>query len=24
PMTRIPKKSYYWYKQVIETNGADL
>lgn len=24
PMTRIPKKSYYWYKDVIETNGAEL
>ena len=21
---RIPKKSFYWYKQVIATNGADL
>ena len=21
---RIPKKSFYWYKQVIVTNGADL
>ncbi|EFR98281.1 beta-glucosidase, partial [Listeria ivanovii FSL F6-596] len=24
PMTRIPKKSYYWYKKVIETNGEEL
>lgn len=24
PMTRIPKKSYYWYKDVIETNGDTL
>ena len=21
---RIPKKSFYWYRQVIATNGADL
>ncbi|UOQ48373.1 glycoside hydrolase family 1 protein [Gracilibacillus caseinilyticus] len=23
-LERIPKKSYYWYKEVIETNGSDL
>lgn len=23
-LRRIPKKSFYWYKKVIETNGSDL
>ncbi len=24
PLTRSPKKSFYWYKKVIDTNGEDL
>ena len=24
PMTRSPKKSFYWYKKVIATNGEDI
>lgn len=23
-LTRIKKESFYWYKQVIESNGGDL
>ena len=23
-LKRYPKKSFYWYKKVIETNGEDL
>lgn len=23
-LKRIPKKSFYWYKRVIATNGEDL
>ncbi len=23
-MARTPKDSFYWYKKVIESNGADL
>lgn len=24
PLTRMKKKSFYWYKKVIATNGEDL